>query len=71
MAIIIYHIQRREHRLDEIVEELEIVENKSEITNTVHRMEAKGLLVKNEEVYRIAPKLGSSQTNAQRSMNEF
>ena len=71
MAIIIYHIQRREHRLDEIVEKLEIVENKSEITNTVHRMEAKGLLVKNEEVYRIAPKLGSSQTNAQRSMNEF
>lgn len=31
MAIIIYHIQRREHRLDEIIEKLESVESKSEL----------------------------------------
>jgi len=71
MAIIIYHMQRREHVLDEIVEKLEGVESKSEITDIVRRMETKGLLVKNEEVYRIAPNIGSSQANVQRSMSEF
>jgi hypothetical protein len=71
MAIIIYYIQRREHRLDEIVEKLEGVESKSEIEKMVIRMEQRGQLVKSGEIYRIAPNLGDLQTTAQRRMSEY
>jgi len=42
MAIVIYYIQRREHRLDEIAEKLEDVESESEIKKIVIRMEQRG-----------------------------
>src|SRR3990170_5976511 len=42
MAIVIYYIQRREHRLDEIVEKLEDVESESGIKKIVFRMEQRG-----------------------------
>ncbi|MCJ7559739.1 hypothetical protein MUO79_03860 [Candidatus Bathyarchaeota archaeon] len=71
MAIVIYHMQRREHRLDEIVEKLEGVESELEIKNAVIRMEQKGLLVKSGDTYRIAPNLGSLQADLQRNMSEF
>ena len=62
MAIIIYYLQRREHRLDEIVEKLEGVESEPEIKKMIVRMEQRGQIVKSGEFYRIAPQIGSSQT---------
>jgi hypothetical protein len=71
MAIIIYYVQRREHRFDEIVEKLKGVERESKIKKIVMRLEQKGQLVKSGEIYRIAPNLGSLQVNIKRSMNDF
>ncbi|MCW3983783.1 MAG: hypothetical protein NWE96_07280 [Candidatus Bathyarchaeota archaeon] len=60
MAIILHYLQRREHRLDEIVEKLELVESEPEIRRVVTRMEQRGQLLKSGEFYRITPKIGGS-----------
>jgi hypothetical protein len=69
MAIIIYNVQRREHRLDEIIEKLEAIEDKQIIERTVKRMEQKGQLLKSGEVFRIAPNIEGS--NVQKKIGEF
>ncbi|MCW4046276.1 MAG: hypothetical protein NWE99_01750 [Candidatus Bathyarchaeota archaeon] len=61
MAIILYYLQRREHRLDEIVEKLEGIESETEIKTLVTRMEQRGQLLNSGDFYRIAPKIGGFQ----------
>ena len=70
MAIIIYNLQRREHRLEEIVEKLEGIETEPEIEKTVKWMEQRGQLVKIGEVYRIAPNLNNIKNDTQKSLIE-
>jgi len=70
MAIIIYYLQRREHRLSEIVETLSAVEVESQICKVIVQMEQRHRLVKSGDVYRIAPNLDDAP-NTQRSINGF
>ena len=71
MAVILYHLQRREHRLEEIVEKLESVEDVAEITDAVTRLEQRGLLTKTEGLYRISVNLEGLKADKQKNMNDF
>lgn len=71
MAIIIYQLQRREHKLDEIVEKLSGVESQSVIMETVALMERKHQVIKSVDVYRIAPNIGRLQDHSQKSISKF
>jgi hypothetical protein len=68
MAIILYNLQRREHRLDEIVEKLDGIEAMPEIERTVKWMEQRGQLVKIGDTYRLVPNLKSSKQDTQTSI---
>ncbi len=70
MAIILYNVQRREHRIDEIVEKLEGIERKPEVEKTVQWMQERGQLIKSGDVYRIAPNLSGSKQSTQRCINQ-
>jgi phosphatidylserine/phosphatidylglycerophosphate/cardiolipin synthase-like enzyme len=71
MAVILYHLQRREHRLEEIVEKLENVENEAEVKEAVTRLEGRGLLTRSGGLYRISVNLEGLKTDTQKNMNDF
>jgi hypothetical protein len=71
MAVILYYLQRREHRLEEIVEKLENVENEIEVKNALVRLEQRRSAIKRGDVYRINPHFGDLKTSIQKSMEEF
>jgi len=62
MAIILYYLQRREHRLDEIVEKLAHIESETEIKTLLARMGQRGQLLRSGDFYRIAPKIEVAQS---------
>ncbi len=53
MAILLYYLQRREHKLEEIVEKLEDVVDKSTIHDAINRLMLSGYIQKSEDVYRV------------------
>jgi hypothetical protein len=71
MAVILYHLQRREHKLEEIVEKLENIENETEIKNALVRLEQRNSIIKSGDVYRINPNFGDLKASIQKSMKEF
>lgn len=71
MAVILYHLQRREHRLEEIIEKLENVENEVQIIQVVKQLEQRGLLTKSGDVYRINVNLEYLKTKTQKTMGDF
>lgn len=71
MAVILYHLQRREHRLEEIVEKLENVENDAEIKEAITRLERRGLLTRSGDLYRISVNLERLKTDTQKNLNVF
>jgi C4-dicarboxylate-specific signal transduction histidine kinase len=71
MAIILYHLQRREHRLEEIGEDLENIETEIEIKNAIDSLEKRGLVIRSGDVYRINPNFGDLKAITQKSIQEF
>jgi hypothetical protein len=65
ISIILYNLQRREHRLDEIAERLERIETLTEIEKTLKWMLERGQLIKSGDVYRIAPNLKGANADRQ------
>jgi hypothetical protein len=53
MAIVLYHLQRREHKFDEISEKLEDIVDKPKIREAVDRLVRVGYILKSEDVYRV------------------
>lgn len=53
MAIVLYYLQRREHKLEEISEKLENIVDKSKIGDAVNRLMLSGYVIKSEDVYRV------------------
>lgn len=71
MAIILFNLQRREHRLKEIDENLENIGTETEMKNAIDSLERKGLVIRSGDVYRINPNLGDLKTTTQKSIHEF
>jgi len=53
MAILLYYLQRREHKFEEISEKLEDVVDKSKIRDAINRLMLLGYILKSEDVYRV------------------
>jgi len=53
MAILLYYLQRREHKLEDISEKLEGIVEKSDIRDAINRLMMSGYILKSEEVYRV------------------
>lgn len=53
MAIILYYLQRREHKLQEIIEKLENVTDESKIKDAITRLQFQGFIMKSEDMYRV------------------
>jgi hypothetical protein len=53
MAILLYHLQRREHKLEELCDKLENIVDKSQIRDAINRLLLSGYILKSEDVYRI------------------
>jgi len=53
MAILLYYLQRREHKFEEISEKLEEVVDKSKIRDAINRLMSLGYILKSEDVYRV------------------
>ncbi len=53
MAIVLYHLQRHEHKSEEIFEKLEGIIDRSEIRDAINRLLQLGYIIKREEAYRV------------------
>jgi hypothetical protein len=53
MAIVLYYLQRREHKLDEIVEKLENIADRHKVTEAVSRLQFLNFILKSEDIYRV------------------
>ena len=53
MAIILYYLQRREHKLEEIIEKLEHITDELKIKDAISRLQFQNFVVKSEDVYRV------------------
>jgi hypothetical protein len=53
MAIILYYLQRREHKFEEILEKLENIAEKSNVVDAVNRLLMSGYILKSQDVYRV------------------
>jgi hypothetical protein len=53
MAIVLYYLQRREHKFEEISEKLENIADKSKISDAINRLLLLGFILKIEDVYRV------------------
>jgi predicted transcriptional regulator len=53
MAILLYYLQRHEHKLEEISEKLEGIIEKSDIRDAINRLMMSGYILKSEDVYRV------------------
>jgi hypothetical protein len=72
MAVILYHLQRREHTTEEIVERLQSIESENQVRNAVIRLEQSGgLILKSGDVYRLNINPENFKPQTQKSMNCF
>lgn len=53
MAILLYYLQRHEHKLEEISEKLEDIVKKSDIRDAINRLMLSGYILKSGDVYRV------------------
>jgi DNA-binding MarR family transcriptional regulator len=53
MAILLYYLQRHEHKFAEISERMEGVVEKSDIRDAINRLMMLGYILKSEDVYRV------------------
>jgi len=53
MAILLYYLQRHEHKFEEISEKLEDVVEKSDIRDAINRLMLSGYILKSVDVYRV------------------
>jgi hypothetical protein len=53
MAIVLYYLQRREHKFEEILEKLGSIADKSNICDAVNRLLMSGYILKSEDLYRV------------------
>jgi len=53
MAILLYYLQRREHKIEEISEKLEEIVDKSKIRDAINRLMSLGYILKSEDIYRV------------------
>ena len=53
MAILLYYLQRREHKFEELSEKLANIVDKSKIRDAVNRLLLLGYILKSEDVYRV------------------
>ncbi|MGB9841283.1 MAG: hypothetical protein ACPLKZ_01005 [Candidatus Bathyarchaeales archaeon] len=71
MAIVLYNLQRREHRFEEITEKLENVESESQIRTIVKQLEDNNLILKSGDVYRLNINPENFKSNAQKKLSSF
>jgi len=53
MAILLYYLQRHEHKLEEISEKLESIVEKSDISDAINRLLISGYILKSGDIYRV------------------
>jgi len=53
MAILLYYLQRHEHKLEDISEKLEGVVEKSDVRDAMNRLMLAGYILRSEDVYRV------------------
>jgi hypothetical protein len=53
MAILLYYLQRHEHKFEEVSEKLEDVAEKSDVRDAINRLVMLGYILKSEDVYRV------------------
>lgn len=53
MAIILYYLQRREQKMEELLEKLETIEKEDKIRDALNKLVFLGFVVKSEDIYRI------------------